>query len=91
MEKELEIIDGCAENARNISISEETKALLLCRARLSDIFNNVAEIYYHKYAGDLEDRFQGFIDAHISLDNELMAIISTFIEVNSLDSDYKMM
>ena len=44
-----------------------------------------------KYAGDLEDRFQGFIDAQVSLDNALMEIISTFIDVNSLDSDYKMM
>ena len=88
MGKEIKISDVCTNNVANIQVSEETKALLLCRARLSDIYNTVGNIVGDRYREDLPDSFQY---AHIKLDGELVKIISTFIEVTSLQSDYKEM
>lgn len=85
---EIEIENGCAANVANIQLSERTKALLLCRAQLSDIYNTVGGIVYSQYREDLSDSFQ---DAQIKLDGELVKIISMFIEVTSLNSNYKMM
>lgn len=45
MEKKL-IDESCANNVANIQISEETKALLLCRARLGDIYQTVSNVVY---------------------------------------------
>lgn len=85
---EIKIENTCATNVANIQLSESTKALLLCRAQLSDIYNTVGGIVYNRYREDLSENFQ---DAHIKLDGELVKIISMFIEVASLQSDYKMM
>ena len=48
MEKEL-IDNTCIENVQNIQISEETKILMLCRARLSSVFNTVANVVDKTY------------------------------------------
>lgn len=88
MSKEIKISNMCAANAANIQLSESTKALLLCRAQLSDIYNTVGGIVCSRYREDLSEDFQ---DAHIKFDSELVKIISMFIEVASLQSDYKEM
>ncbi len=88
MSKEIKISGACATNAADIQLSERTKALLLCRAKLSDIYNTVGNIVYSRCSEGLSEDFQ---DAHIKLDNELVKIISIFIEEISLQSDYKMM
>lgn len=88
MSEEIKIHSEGASNATNIQLSESTKALLLCRAQLSDIFNTVGDVVYSRYMTDLPDSFG---DAHMNLDKELMDIINTFIEVTSLQSDYKEM
>ncbi len=85
---EIKISTMCADNVANIQLSDSTKALLLCRAQLSDIYETVGNIVLSRYNTDLSDSFQ---DAHIKLDNELVAIISTFIEVTSLQSEYTKM
>lgn len=85
---EIKIENGCAANVANIQLSESTKALLLCRAQLSDIYNTVGGIVYSQYREDLSDSFQ---DAQIKLDGELVKIMNMFIEVTSLNSNYKMM
>lgn len=59
MSKELKISDSCVNNVDNIQISEETKALLLCRARLSDIYNNISKVVYHRYGADTNEEFPG--------------------------------
>lgn len=88
MSKEFKISDECATNVADIKLSESTKALLLCRAQLSDIYNTVGDIVYCQYREDLSEVFQ---DAHRELDSELVKIISMFIEVTSLQSNYKEM
>lgn len=87
----METKSSCAINAEDIKISDETKDLLICRAKLSDIYNEVAEIYDKKFRRDIDNDFCRFADAHSKLDDELMKIISTFIAVNSVDSDYTKM
>lgn len=83
--------NNCVINAQYIQLSEETKALLICRAKLSEIYNEVAEIYDKKYRRDIDDDFCHFAYAHSKFDDELMKIISTFIAVNSGESDYTKM
>lgn len=87
----METKNSCVINAQYIQLSEETKALLICRAKLSDIYNEVAEIYDKKYCRDVDDDFSRFADTLSKCDNELMNIMSTFIAVNSLESDYTKM
>lgn len=87
----METKNSCVINAQYIQLSEETKALLICRAKLSDIYNEVAEIYDKKYRRDVDDDFSRFADTLSKCDNELMNIMSTFIAVNSLESDYTKM
>lgn len=82
---EIKIDNECAANVANIQLSESTKALLLCRAQLSDIYNTVGGIVYSQYREDLSDSFQ---DAQIKLDGELVKIMNMFIEVTSLNSNY---
>lgn len=82
----------CANNVANIQISDSTKALMLCRARLSDIHGNVSDVVESQYSReDHEDIFNDFNKALLELDNELVKIMSMFIEVTSLQSDYKEM
>lgn len=87
MEKKL-IDESCANNVANIQISEETKALLLCRARLSDIYQTVSNVVYLKYGTDVDKEFSGFWDAFSKFDSELMKALSCFIGVTSLESNY---
>lgn len=89
MEKVLKIDNDCSNNVENVQISEETKVLLLCRARLSDIYNNISEVVYHRYSADTEEEFPGFWDAFSKFDDELMKIISSFVLVTSVESNYK--
>ena len=89
MEKELKIDNDCAKNVEDVQISEETKALLLCRARFSDIYNNVSEVVYHRYSADVDKEFDGFWEAFSKFDDELMKIISAFVQVTSMESNYK--
>lgn len=89
MEKVLKIDNNYTNNVENVQISEETKALLHCRARLSDIYNNVSEVVYRRYSTDVDKEFPGFWDAFSKFDDDLMKIISTFVRVTSDESNYK--
>lgn len=87
MEKKL-IDESCANNVANIQISEETKALLLCRARLSDIYNTVANVVNQTYNADTDNICTGFSDKFNEFDFKLLELISTYVETTSLDSYY---
>lgn len=90
MEKEL-IDNTCIENVQNIQISEETKILMLCRARLSSVFNTVTNVVNKTYRKDVDDIFEGFTDKFDEFDQKLMEVISTYVNVTSLSSDYTQM
>ena len=90
MEKEL-IDNTCIENVQNIQISEETKILMLCRARLSSVFNTVTNVVNKTYRKDVDDIFEGFTDKFDEFDHKMMEVISTYVNVTSLSSDYTQM
>ena len=90
MEKEL-IDNTCIENVQNIQISEETKILMLCRARLSSIFNTVSNVVDKTYKKDVDDIFEGFTDKFDEFDHKMMEVISTYVNVTSLSSGYTQM
>ena len=87
-----ELIDNtCIDNVQNIQISKETKVLMLCRARLSSVFNTVANVVEKTYRKDVDDIFEGFTDKFDEFDHKLMEVISTYVEVASLSSNYTQM
>lgn len=87
-----ELIDNtCIDNVQNIQISKETKVLMLCRARLSSVFNTVANVVEKTYRKDVDDIFEGFTDKFDEFDHKLMEVISTYVEVTSLSSNYTQM
>lgn len=87
MEKAL-IENTCIENVKDIRISEETKMLLLCRARLSSVYNTAANVVCKTYNKDIDDVFEGFTDKFDEFDRKLMEVISDYVEVTSLNSNY---
>ena len=90
MEKEL-IDNTCIENVQNIQISEETKILMLCRARLSSVFNTVTNVVNKTYRKDVDDIFEGFTDKFDEFDHKMMEVISTYVDVTSLSRNYTQM
>lgn len=90
MEKGL-IENMFVENVKDIRVSEETKILMLCRARLSSIYETASNVVYETYRKDMDEVFEGFTDKFDELDRKLMEVISTYVEVTSLNSDYTQM
>ena len=90
MEKEL-IDNTCIENVQNIQISEETKILMLCRARLSSIFNTVSNVVDKTYKKNIDDVFEEFTDKFDEFDHKMMEVISTYVDVTSLSRNYTQM
>ena len=90
MKKEL-IDNTCIENVQNIQISEETKILMLCRARLSSIFNTVANVVDKTYKKNIDDVFEEFTDKFDEFDHKMMEVISTYVDVTSLSRNYTQM
>lgn len=87
MENEL-IENTFIDNVEDIRISEETKILMLCRARLSSVYNTAANVVCKTYNKNIDDVFEGFSDKFDEFDHKLMEVISTYVEVTSLNSNY---
>lgn len=89
MNPKIKISNRCEANVTSIEISDMTKALMQCRAKLSDIYQTISDIIESRYDGDsYKSVFEGFENTHCALDNELVKITSIFIEVTSLESNY---
>lgn len=81
-----------AANVVDIKMSEETKSLLLCKAMLSDIYDNVSNIVNDQYNKDTSNKMMGnFEDKFFGLNEELLKIIGAFIDAKSVESCHKMM
>ncbi len=78
--KDKLIDNTCIDNVKDIQISEETKTLMLCRARLSSIYNTVSNVVNKTYNQDADNVFDGFSDKFDEFDHKLMEIISTYVE-----------
>ncbi len=81
--KEKLIDNMCIDNVKDIQISKETKTLMLCRARLSSVYNTVSNIVNKTYNQDPEDVFDGFDDKFLEFDRKLMEVISTYVGIFS--------
>lgn len=91
MDKELITKDNVS-NVGNIQISEETKALISCRAKLSDIYETVANVIGRLYGDtDMDNVFDGFSDSFYAFDEYLLNAIIKAVELKSLSSRYKLM
>lgn len=64
---------------------------MLCRARLSSIYNTVANVVCDTYNQDIDDVFEGFSDKFYEFDHKLMEVISTYVKATSLSSNYTQM
>ena len=83
----LEYVTSDAEVAvRSAVVSDYTKALLLCRAKLSDVFKSVVNVYTSKYSSDEP---KDFIDAIMKADDELIKLIGDAVAVSLVETDYK--
>lgn len=85
------IENTCLDNVKDIRISEETKKLMLCRAMLSSVYNTAANVVCKTYSQDIDNIFEGFTDKFDEFDHKLMEVISTYVEVTSLNSNYTQM
>lgn len=90
--QETKISKEHAANVVDIKMSDETKSLLLCKAMLSDIYDNVSNIVGGQYDKDSSNKMMGnFEDKFFELNEELLKIIGTFIDTKSAESCHKMM
>ena len=80
--KEEFIISQCEANMESAQISEQTRALLLCRAKLNDIYATVTNVVKEDYPllSSVDDMFTGFSDTFNEFDSKLMEIIKTYVE-----------
>lgn len=84
---------GYVSNVGNIQISEETKALISCRARLSEIYETVANVIERLYGEntDVECVLNGFYSNFYALDETILNAIIKAVEEKTLSSGYKLM
>ena len=83
-----QVLNDAVVNVQNVVVSDYTKALLICRAKLSDVFNSVVNIYTSRYS---QDDPKDFIDKMMAADDALVKLISDAVEVSLVESDYKEM
>ena len=82
----LEQVSNYAEtNVKNVSISDYTKALLLCKAKMSDAFNSVANIYQDEFNEDLPKEF---VDGWFMADAALNKMIGQGVDYIFSNNDY---
>ena len=77
------------ENAKNVAISENTRALIACMARMNDVYDSVYDIVSEMYGRDLDHIYPSFSDAYFALDKELKAVLMGAIESTASDSGFK--
>ncbi len=78
-----------ADNADGVTLSDETKTLIKCRARLEDLYGDVAAVMSERY-GDkgAESQMNNFATAFSTMSGELASFIGDFVADNLLDSRY---
>lgn len=91
MDKEL-IKKDYVSNVGDIQISEETKALISCRARLSEIYETVANVIGRLYGDtDMDSVLNGFSSNFYAFDETILNAIIKAVEEKTLSSGYELM
>ena len=82
----LELLLNDAEvSVQSVVVSDYTKALLLCRAKMSDVFNSVVEHYTYRS----NDEPKEFMHKMSEADDAIIKLISEAVAVSLVESDYK--
>lgn len=76
-------------NAQDIKLSNETKTLILCRARMRDVWNDVYKVLETLYGDTQVDRLiDKFSEAFYSTDNELIEILTEVMATTISDKEF---
>lgn len=79
-------------NAEHIAISRETQTLIQCRARLSDIINDVTEVIEIYWGIEQSDKIlEQFSNTVSDLDTALLGLLGDIMASMMLDENYKEM
>lgn len=86
METEIKVSTKNLENAKNIKLSKNTHTLIMCRAMLFDIESTVVDVISDVYGDKQSDeRLEDFRTRSCNLDGELCSLMTTLIDITSLD------
>lgn len=77
-----------SENIKNVRISENTMALLLCQAKLNEILDVISEMIDKDYDKDIDDLFNGFTDKFHAFDDALTEVTNHYIKKAVLESRF---
>lgn len=77
------------ENVKNVTMSEETRMLIACMARMNEVFDKVYDIVSEVYGRDLDNVYPSFSDTYFALNKEMRNILSDVIDVKTLGSRFK--
>ena len=80
------LLNDAEVNVQNVVVSDYTKALLICRAKMSDIFNSVVDIYSYQ---NVSEEPKEFMEKMSEADDALIKLISEAVAVSLVESDYK--
>ena len=71
---------ACHDNAKGITLSNETRTLIECRARLSDLYSDVVDTMHAYWGGEQEGRItEQFCNAFYDLDTALLGLMADII------------
>ena len=89
MSEEL-ISSKYSANMESAQISEQTKALLICRAKMRDIYTTVSNVINkdYPYIFSIDDMFGGFSDKFNMFDEALTDVINHYVKETTLESNY---
>lgn len=80
-----ELLNDAEVNVQNVIIGDYTKALLLCRAKMSDVFSSVVNVYDCQY----RDEPKEFVEKMMEADEALCKLIGDAVAVSLVESCYK--
>ena len=83
---------ACHDNAKGITLSNETRTLIECRARLSDLYSDVVDTMHAYWGGEQEGRItEQFCNAFYDLDIALLGLMADIIADTMLNENYRKM
>ena len=82
----------CHDNAKGITLSNETRTLIECRARLSDVYSDVIDTMDAYWGGGQVDRItEQFCNAYSDLDFALLGLLGEMMADIMLTDSFKKM
>lgn len=76
------------ECVKNVKLSDETKALMICKAKLSDLYSSLSDIHYRSFYADLPKEVE---DGWCNLDKAITQMIADNIDYMLNNEKYLIM